>query len=92
MANLQIKGIDDTLYAQIKALAASENRSVSQQILYLVKRHMANQKQLEPTPAQALLALTGSWEDSREADEIVSTIRNARQNSSRFEDDADVFT
>jgi hypothetical protein len=36
MANLQIKGIDDDLYAQIKSLAVSENRSVSQQILFLV--------------------------------------------------------
>ena len=33
MANLQIKGMDDDLYAQLKALAASENRSVSQQVL-----------------------------------------------------------
>ena len=94
MANLQIKGIDDALYAQIKALAAAENRSVSQQILYLVKRHMANPKHFEKTqtPAQALLALAGSWEDSREADEILAEIKSARKNSSRFEDGADVFT
>ena len=33
MANLQIKGMDDALYASLKDLAASENRSISQQVL-----------------------------------------------------------
>ena len=93
MANLQIKGIDDALYAQLKTLAAAENRSVSQQILFLVKRYIANKKQLEKTkmPAQTLLELAGSWEDSRSADEIISDIKNARKNSSRFKEDPDVF-
>ena len=37
MANLQIKGIDDELYRDIKKLAAAENRSVSQQILFWLR-------------------------------------------------------
>jgi hypothetical protein len=41
MANLQIKGIDDELYNEIKKLAAAEKRSVSQQILFLVKNSLA---------------------------------------------------
>ncbi len=94
MANLQIKGIDDALYAQIKELAASENRSVSQQILFLVKRYIANKKEFEKTkmPAQILMELSGSWEDSRCADEIISDIKNARKSSMRFKEDSDVFT
>ena len=40
MANLQIKGIEDDLYHAIKKMAAAENRSVSQQILFLVKSYM----------------------------------------------------
>jgi hypothetical protein len=94
MSNLQIKGIDDALYTQIKELAASENRSVSQQILYLVRRYIANKKQFQETkmPAQVLLELSGSWGDSRSADEIVSDIKNARKNSSRFKAGSDVFT
>ena len=44
MANLQIKGIEDGLYAEIKDLAAAENRSVSQQILFLVKEYLARKK------------------------------------------------
>ena len=44
MANLQIKGIEDALYAQIKDIAVAENRSISQQVLFLVKAYMANKK------------------------------------------------
>jgi hypothetical protein len=36
MANVQIKGIDDDIYAEFKKLAAAENRSVSQQTLFLI--------------------------------------------------------
>ena len=50
MANLQIKGIDDTLYSQLKALAASENRSVSQEVLFLVKSYLANRKPNQAPP------------------------------------------
>ena len=94
MSNLQIKGIDDALYTQIKELASSENRSVSQQVLYLVRRYIANKKQFEEAkmPAQILLELSGSWEDNRSAGEIVSDIKNARKNSSRFKGSSDVFS
>lgn len=94
MSNLQIKGIDDALYAQIKALAISENRSVSQQILYLIRRYLANKKQFEEAkmPADILLELSGSWEDSRSADEIVAGIKDARKSLSRFKGSSDVFT
>jgi len=44
MANLQIKGIDENLYAQIKKLAAAENRSVSQQIVFLAKEYLVKRK------------------------------------------------
>ena len=59
MANLQIKGIDDQLYAEIKKLAAEENRSVSQQVLFLVKEYLARKgcPCTSKTPVKALLAL-----------------------------------
>jgi hypothetical protein len=86
MANLQIKGIEDALYAQIKYLAAAENRSISQQVLFLVKAYMANKKQFRTakTAAQVLLELSGSWEDSRGQEEIVAQIKSARKNSRKL--------
>jgi len=40
VANLQIEGVDDDGYADLKALAASENRFVRQQVLCLVKGYL----------------------------------------------------
>lgn len=67
MAILQIKGIEESFYNEIKALAASENRSVSQEVLYLLKHYLAsgNQIRKNKTPAQVLLELSGSWIDSK---------------------------
>jgi len=86
MANLQIKGIDNNFYSQIKELAASENRSISQQILYLTKEYMAKRKSIRKakTPAQVLLELSGSWIDSRDPEEIVRGIKKGRVNSKKL--------
>ena len=87
MSNLQIKGIDERLYQELKQLAADENRSVSQQVLFLVRNHLAqNRRSPEAgTAAQTLLALAGSWEDSRPAEEIVRDLRSGRRSSRRLE-------
>jgi hypothetical protein len=86
MANLQIKGIDEHLYARIKKLASAENRSVSQQILYLAKEYLGRRKtiQASKTPAQVLLELSGSWEDNRTPEEIIREIKQGRKNSKRL--------
>ena len=88
MANLQIKGIDDGLYAQIKNLAASENRSVSQQVLFLIKEHLSKKKHLDAIkpPARVLLELSGSWEDDRNSESIVKDIKRARKNSNKLKE------
>jgi len=83
MSNLQIKGIEESLYTQIKELAVIEHRSISQQVLFLIKDYLARGKPLRTTktPAQVLLELSGSWEDKRAPEEIVAQIRRARKNS-----------
>jgi hypothetical protein len=86
MANLQIKGIQDALYAEIKDIASAENRSVSQQILFLVKEYLARRKGVQAlkTPAQVLLELSGSWEDERSIEQIIDEIKVARKNSEKL--------
>ena len=86
MANLQIKGMNDDLYAQLKSLAVSENRSISQQVLYLLKLYLAKKHQLQGTrtPAQILLELAGSWEDDRPAEQIVKELKAKRKNSQKL--------
>ena len=86
MANLQVKGIDDKLYDAIKKLAASENRSVSQEMLFLVKEYLAKRRQIGTTrtPAEVLLDLSGSWTDERSADTIIAEIKSARKGSRKL--------
>ena len=86
MANLQIKGMDDGLYASLKDLAASENRSISQQVVYLLKRYLGRKHQYQnvKTPAQVLLELAGSWEDIRSPESIIKDLKNDRKNSDKL--------
>jgi hypothetical protein len=88
MAILQIKGVDDDFYKQIKEMAAAENRSVSQQILYLTRRYLASAKQPHSTrtAAEVLLELAGSWNNGTTADEIIEDLKSRRVNSTRLKD------
>jgi predicted CopG family antitoxin len=87
MANLQIKGIKDDLYAQLGKVAVAENRSISQQVLFLIKRDLARRKSTQciSTPAETLLELSGSWEGKESASELITGIRAARKNSAKLE-------
>ena len=86
MANLQIKNIDDEFYNQIKLMAEAEHRSISQQILFLVKEYLSKRKALSKTKSSAriLLELSGSWEDSNDADQIITDIKRKRANSRKL--------
>ena len=89
MANLQIKGIDDDLYREIREMAKDEHRSVSQQILYMTKLFLTKRKAVEQTKtsAEILLELAGSWDDERPAEEIVAEIREGRKSSARLSEE-----
>ena len=86
MANLQIKGVHDDLYEEIKKVAEAENRSVSQQVLFLIRDYLARRRELQPLkcPADVLLELSGSWEDERGPGEIVAEIKAGRKNSKKL--------
>lgn len=87
MANLQIKNVQDDLYEEIKNLALSENRSVSQQVLALIKDYLAKRTRIASlkTPAEILLELSGAWQDPRDPDELIADIRGARKNSQKLQ-------
>ncbi len=88
MANLQIKGIDNAIYEELKKLAAAENRSVSQQTLFLIKDYLAKKHCVRTlkTPVQVLLELAGSWEGQGSAEEIIAKIKMARRSSTRLKE------
>ena len=88
MANLQIKGIEDDLYAQLRKVAAAENRSISQQVLFLIKGDLARRKSIQriPTPAETLLELSGSWTGDESASEMIANIKTARKSSEKLKE------
>ena len=86
MANLQIKGVDDRLYQKLKDMAADENRSVSQHVLFLIRSHLAGAGRLKgnETQAEVLLELSGSWQDGRSAERIIEDLKGARRSSRKL--------
>jgi len=62
VANLQIKGIDNELYNELKKIAAEEIRSVSQQTVFLVKDYIAIRQKIRGAKnrGQVLLDSPGS--------------------------------
>ena len=85
MANLQIKGVDDDFYQDLKRMAAAGHRTVSGMVLVAIKEYLAKQVEVDrfKTPGDVLLSLSGSWEDDRPADEIAADIRSSRRSSRR---------
>ncbi|MEK6631028.1 MAG: hypothetical protein AABY89_09865 [Acidobacteriota bacterium] len=81
MANLQIKGVEEDFYEDLKRLAAASHRSVSGTVLAALKEYLAKQRKVEQagSPAQVLLALAGSWEGTGSAREIAAGVRRARR-------------
>jgi hypothetical protein len=88
MAILQVKGIDDNLYAELKEAAESENRSVSQQVIHLLRLYLAKKEQFDRTmgSAEVLIELSGAWKDDRSAQQIVKDLRGARKISRKLEE------
>ena len=84
MANLQVKDIDDSLYEALRALAKRENRSISQEVITIIKKYLANPAVLERNNTDEFLKLAGSWEDDRTSEEIIRDIYKSRKSSNRF--------
>jgi len=91
MATLQVKGLDDGLYEALKALAVRESRSVSQQVVSLIKAALADPRGSRARATHEFLELTGTWEDPRDAAVIARDLRASRKSRQRSNDVLDVF-
>ena len=84
MAILQVRDLDDRLYASLKAIAKSENRSISQEVISIIEKYLSNPSVYNGNPTREFIALSGAWDDDRSADEIIDSIKKSRKNSGRF--------
>jgi len=83
MANLQVKSIDDELYASLGKRAAMENRSISQEVVSMLKAHLSIPNNKTRQVNSLFLALCGTWEGDESADEIIKEVHSSRLSSSK---------
>jgi plasmid stability protein len=91
MAVLQVRDIDERLYSSLKTLALKENRSISQEVISILEKYLAHPEMKGINPTQEFLKLSGSWMDSRSAEEIVEDITGNRRSSNRFGENHGLF-
>lgn len=84
MANLQIKSMDDQLYQALKLKAKSENRTLSRQVIMILKDYLSEPVNKAEKQTEAFLKLSGSWQDNRSCEDIIEEIM-VRRSSSRFD-------
>jgi plasmid stability protein len=91
MATLQVKGMDDRLYQALAARAAGENRSISQEVVTIIRDFLARPGRPSRQSTEEFLALCGTWADDRPASEIAAELRRARRSSRRRKAVQNVF-
>ncbi len=85
MATLQVRAMDDRLYEALGRRAVMDNRSISQEVVMIVKEYLSGPNAGHKRKTESFLELAGAWQDERSAEEIISDIGKSRKNSaSRF--------
>jgi plasmid stability protein len=78
MAVLQVKGMNDGLYGALGRRAALDHRSISQEVVAIIEKHLSTPARMTASPDDEALQLAGSWNDSRSPEEIAGSIRTDR--------------
>jgi len=78
MAVLQVRTMDDELYEALGRRAAMDNRSISQEVIAIIKDFLSKPA-VSPSTDEEGLKLAGGWVDERSAAEIAGSIRSARR-------------
>jgi len=87
MANLQVKSIDDDLYESLGRRAAMENRSISQEVVSIIKAYLSMPTSVNvKNNNQQFLELCGSWQGEESAESMVEDIRKNRAINSDHRD------
>lgn len=84
MATLQVRSIDDQLYKALAQRASMENRSISQEVIVILKAYLSTPNQKHKQATDLFLELCGTWEDERNEEQIVKEIRKDRRTNDRF--------
>jgi plasmid stability protein len=89
MAILQVRDIDDRLYDSLKQKALLDHRSISQEIISILETYLSNPDIYTVNATREFLKL--SWDDSKNADEIIDSLMKDRKNKRSFGEYNGVF-
>jgi plasmid stability protein len=89
MAILQVRDVDDRLYASLKQKAKNDNRSVSQEVISILEYYLSTPNISHENSTREFLNL--SWDDTRAAAEIIDTLSKDRKNKNSFGEFNGVF-
>jgi len=78
MAVLQVRNMADDLYGALGRRAALDNRSISQEVIEIITEYLATPRKGGCSGDEEVLQMAGSWDDARDANDIVSELRQAR--------------
>jgi plasmid stability protein len=89
MAILQVRDVDDRLYDSLKQKAHIDNRSISQEVISILETYLSNPDIYNMNSTREFLKL--SWDDNRNADEIIDGLMKDRKNKKSFGEYNGVF-
>jgi plasmid stability protein len=84
MATLQVRDIDDRLYAFLKVSAKLQNRSISQEVITIIQDYLNSSRNATGNATLEFISMTGAWKDEKKAEEIIDDIKKGRNQSNRF--------
>lgn len=84
MATLQVRSIDEQLYKVLGRRAAMDNRSISQEVVAILKAYLSCPSSKHKHSTQSFLELCGTWQDEKDEALIVEELRKNRQSGQRF--------
>ena len=85
MATLQVRSVEDQLYEALGKRAAQDNRSISQEVVAILKEYLSRPSQPKKA-SENFLELCGTWQDDRSPDELAEEIRKSRKSARRFKE------
>jgi len=78
MAILYVRDIPDKLYKRLKQLAASENRSVTAQVIAIVEAAVAEEEARRKQAAALDAMIRDAWTPPPDAPDVVTMLRQIR--------------
>lgn len=84
MATLQVRDIDDHLYEFLRETAKQQHRSISQEVIHILKNYFSHQSVSASELTERFLQLSGAWEGPETADELIKQIHLSKKSSQRF--------